>query len=254
MDILRNPAFDWKSITRIRIVAGGIFDCIGKQIVEYEKGDLAMGFFDRDVRNSFDRRFDLNRDGKLDMKERALQYEYLERISEVVDLEFTALNKAYKEERKISRYETIQIGAVKLNEKNELIDRFSTLVKPAYSEIQAKVSELTHISDALVKNAPSFPKALNDFLNWVDFQLLVGNLLGIKQQLSLSNALRGTGIVYVGSQHSALDDAENTAELFRLTQDAAVFREKAGDILDLLEPTRELTFSMGELFKNIKID
>lgn len=211
----------------------------------------------------------------------------------IIDLEFTALNREYKEERKISRYETIQIGAVKLNANNELVDRFSTLVKPAYSEIQSKVSELTHISDALVKNAPSFPKALNDFLNWVgdeesivyswsdtdkkqlrnesclkqctderlekllnhwgDLQLLVGNLLGIKQQLSLSNALRGTGIVYVGNQHSALDDAVNTAELYRMTQDEKTFRKKAGGVLDLLEPTQELTFSMGELFKNIKI-
>lgn len=41
-----------------------------------------MGFFDRDAHNSFDRMFDLNGDGKLDMKERALQYEYLEHVSE----------------------------------------------------------------------------------------------------------------------------------------------------------------------------
>lgn len=32
-----------------------------------------MGFFDRDVRDSFDRMFDYNRDGKLDPSEQTLQ-------------------------------------------------------------------------------------------------------------------------------------------------------------------------------------
>lgn len=38
-----------------------------------------MGFFDRDVRNGFDRMFDFNRDGKLDMSERAMQFDYIDR-------------------------------------------------------------------------------------------------------------------------------------------------------------------------------
>lgn len=37
-----------------------------------------MGFWDRDVENSFDRMFDYNRDGHLDMFEQAMQYEFLE--------------------------------------------------------------------------------------------------------------------------------------------------------------------------------
>lgn len=38
-----------------------------------------MGFFDRDVRNGFDRMFDFNRDGKLDMSEQAMQFDYIDR-------------------------------------------------------------------------------------------------------------------------------------------------------------------------------
>lgn len=37
-----------------------------------------MGFWDRDVENSFDRMFDYNRDGHLDMFEQAMQFEFLE--------------------------------------------------------------------------------------------------------------------------------------------------------------------------------
>lgn len=211
----------------------------------------------------------------------------------ILDLEFTRLNPKCVEERKICKYEVIQIGAVKLNSQNEIISRFNTLVKPTYSEIQAKVTELTHISDVMVQTAPSYTKALRDFLawvgdedviiyswsetdkvqldqestlkgckteqltrllnNWIDLQLLVGNLLGIQQQLSLANALRGTGILYIGNEHSALDDAENTARLYRLTKDEKKFKEKAAPVLELLEPKESLTYSLGSLFENIKI-
>ena len=37
-----------------------------------------MGFWDRDIENSFDRMFDYNRDGHLDMFEQAMQFESLE--------------------------------------------------------------------------------------------------------------------------------------------------------------------------------
>lgn len=37
-----------------------------------------MGFWDSDVNGSFDEMFDMNHDGKLDMSERAMQFEYME--------------------------------------------------------------------------------------------------------------------------------------------------------------------------------
>lgn len=211
----------------------------------------------------------------------------------IIDLEFTRLNPKCTDERKICKYEVIEIGAVKLNSQQEVISRFNTLVKPTYSEIQDKVTALTHISDAMVQTAPSFTKALSDFIywvgeedsiiyswsdtdriqleqestlkgckteqlerllgNWVDLQLLVGNLFGIKQQLSLANALRGTGIIYVGNEHSALDDAENTAKLYKLTKDEKKFKESAASVLELFAPKETLTYSLKGLFENIKI-
>ena len=41
-----------------------------------------MGFFDRDVINSFDRMFDWNDDGKLDSFEQANQFEFEQRMLE----------------------------------------------------------------------------------------------------------------------------------------------------------------------------
>lgn len=40
-----------------------------------------MGFWDRDVNNSFDRMFDLNRDGKLNPVEQGMQFEFLDRLT-----------------------------------------------------------------------------------------------------------------------------------------------------------------------------
>ena len=37
-----------------------------------------MGFWDRDVESSFDRRFNYNRDGHLDMFEQTIQFEFFE--------------------------------------------------------------------------------------------------------------------------------------------------------------------------------
>ena len=42
-----------------------------------------MGFFDRDVKNGFDRMFDWNDDGKLDSFEQANQFEFEQRMLEV---------------------------------------------------------------------------------------------------------------------------------------------------------------------------
>lgn len=38
-----------------------------------------MGFWDRDVENSFDRMFDLNRDGKLSPVEQGFQMEFIDK-------------------------------------------------------------------------------------------------------------------------------------------------------------------------------
>ena len=44
-----------------------------------------MGFFDREVRDSFDRMFDLNRDGALDPAEQAFQMDFITRDMEEQD-------------------------------------------------------------------------------------------------------------------------------------------------------------------------
>lgn len=40
-----------------------------------------MGIWDKDVDNSLDRMFDFNRDGKLDISEQSMQFDFLDRMT-----------------------------------------------------------------------------------------------------------------------------------------------------------------------------
>ena len=61
----------------------------------------------------------------------------------ILDLEFCSVDNDQKEMKKLSRFETIQFGAVKLDANNEIIGRYESLVKPRYSHIDEAVSNLT---------------------------------------------------------------------------------------------------------------
>lgn len=69
-------------------------------------GGETMGIFDREVRNSFDRMFDLNRDGVLDPIEQGLQIDFLsdesdedDKTDETDDLDFDELEELDEDER-----------------------------------------------------------------------------------------------------------------------------------------------------------
>lgn len=79
----------------------------------------------------------------------------------IVDLEMNPVSNEYPNERKVSRLETIQIGAVLLDEKYQEIGSFVTLVKPEYNtRIQKRYEKLTGIKTSMVESAPHFKEAL----------------------------------------------------------------------------------------------
>lgn len=85
----------------------------------------------------------------------------------IVDLEMNPVSNEYPNERKVSRLETIQIGAVLLDEKYQEIGSFVTLVKPEYNtRIQKRYEKLTGIKTSMVESAPHFKEALGMFFNW----------------------------------------------------------------------------------------
>ena len=88
----------------------------------------------------------------------------------VFDLEWNApisRGKIYRNDAVDLYGEIIQIGAVKLNDELDVIDTFSTMVKPQYyTKMNKEISELTSITDADLEKGISFKEAAENFLSW----------------------------------------------------------------------------------------
>lgn len=89
----------------------------------------------------------------------------------VVDLEMNPVNKFFKKEREIFRTETIEIGAVVLDDNYKEIGSFMTYVKPRFNhEINHKITKLTGITYDLVENAPEFETAFHMFVDFCELR------------------------------------------------------------------------------------
>nr|WP_315085127.1 exonuclease domain-containing protein [uncultured Lachnoanaerobaculum sp.] len=130
----------------------------------------------------------------------------------VVDLK---MNKVGKEYRNLGcTMETIEIGAIMLDENFQEISSFRTYVKPEYNtRITSIVRDLTGITYDMVINAPKFDEAIKMFSN---------RCLGV-------------------------DDARNTAKLFHIFKDRELFDNTLSKIAEAMRPT-DFGTSLGSLF------
>ena len=144
-----------------------------------------------------------------------------------------------------SMHQIIEIGAVKITD-GKIVDTFSTFVNPK-TEIPYRITELTHINDSMVADAPFISEVLPDFLDFVQDAVLVahnasfdmsfiiqkGKDLGIEREytyvdtVSLARVLL-TNIakfkldnvakhlkIKLNNHHRAVDDADCTARIFQ---------------------------------------
>lgn len=94
------------------------------------------------------------------------------------------------------------------------------------------------------------PKQLR---RWIDFQRIYTRLLGLskRNRISLKNAIGGIEVNFAGSQHSAADDAENSAVLLTLLHDKEAFAERTRITRELMNaasaPPPPAT-TLGDLF------
>ena len=86
----------------------------------------------------------------------------------VMDLEWNQ-NSLGKKDRDSDKpiFEIIEIGAVKLNEKYEIIDKFSQLVKPQiYQKMHHVTADLIHLQMNELKKGKDFSIVMEEFLEW----------------------------------------------------------------------------------------
>lgn len=180
----------------------------------------------------------------------------------VVDLEMCQVPKLY---RKGYRYslETIQIGAVLMDETYNIVDSFMTYVKPEYGMIMTSIQKLTGITKKDVADAPVMKEALQAFAEWlpedvtlvawsdsdqlqiqrereykeitfdgiekldgewIDCQKIFSEIIRNPKQYNLVEAMNLSDIDYDEDIHDGLVDARNTALLFRKMQTEEVFQ------------------------------
>lgn len=173
----------------------------------------------------------------------------------VVDFEWNQSPYGKNTSNKHLPFEIIEIGAVKLNEKGEEIDRFEEVIKPkVYKRMHHVTKSLTGITEKDLSQGKAFPKILVEFMLWCgdDFvfctwgnldllelqrnmkfyhleDLLVGPIKYYNVQklfrifydeensaASLEYAVDFLKIKRNGNFHRAINDAEYTAEIFAL--------------------------------------
>lgn len=85
----------------------------------------------------------------------------------VLDLEWNQSPDGKKNSNKKLPFEIIEIGAVKLNEKLEILDTFQCLIKPqVYKWIHNNIHEVIHMDYKDLQNGKLFPQAAREFLEW----------------------------------------------------------------------------------------
>jgi 3'-5' exoribonuclease 1 len=169
----------------------------------------------------------------------------------VVDLEASCWDAAWVRHR----METIEIGAVRLDESLSVIDQFDSFVRPVVvPRLSSFCRKLTSITQEQVDGADTFPKAFARFLTWLGpgarrlvtwgaFDLgqlrldcrrhdmvfpeqLAADHLNLKtefgrwkgvKRVAMQDALDLLGLEPVGRPHRGIDDAHNIARIARAT-------------------------------------
>ena len=85
----------------------------------------------------------------------------------VLDLEWNQSDTGEEKEAKQIPFEIIDIGAVKLNSSNEMMDEFNQLVKPqVYQHMHRITGKLIHLHMKDLQNGRPFPEVMREFLDW----------------------------------------------------------------------------------------
>ena len=210
----------------------------------------------------------------------------------VVDLEMCRVPYGARKGKYRWANETIQIGAVLLNEALEIIDEFVTYVSPEYGFIDTYINNLTGISRSDVVTAPSMENALKSFVNWlpcdtkvvswsnndelqirheivskeitiegldeildswIDCQKTFAEKMHNQRCYRLSEALVAADIMYEDGAHDGLVDAYNTALLFSKMENEEEFILNPYYQRAVSEEQESTGFAIGNLFAGLDL-
>lgn len=203
-----------------------------------------------------------------------------------VDFEMTCWRRKDKiSGKKIA--EIIDIGAVKLDEAYQIIDRFSLFVQPEYNTVLSKTClQLTGITQENLADAPFLVDALCRFEEWIgdeevkfyawghddrnqirrecqeknlypqmprvyrrwlNLQNIFMRVYGFNKRLGLLHAVEMVGFEFQGQQHRAVYDALNGARLLILMKDKEEHQKKKAMLAEFYNNQEQMTTTLGEI-------
>ncbi len=166
----------------------------------------------------------------------------------IFDLEATCWDQWDK-----SQNETIEIGAVLINDQKEIVSEFEAFIKPIkFPKLSDFCIQLTSIQQSDVDNSPYFNEVIAKFKDWFDFEAQdyilcswgfydkkqfesdckihglnaewvnqhislkhqYGKFKKLKRAIGMKNALKLEGFKLDGTHHRGIDDARNIAKIF----------------------------------------
>lgn len=172
----------------------------------------------------------------------------------VIDLETTGLSFTYDE--------IIEIGILKVRN-NEIIDQYNQLINPGYS-LPYYITEITGITDEMVKNKPKIDEVKNDILNFIDNDILVGhntsfdlNFIKYNINKELTNnyidTLQFCRKLYPQLKHHRLTDMSNFLKLsnneHRALSDCLTTKQLYDEIKSTM---KEKGLKISDIFANTK--
>jgi len=166
----------------------------------------------------------------------------------VLDLEATC----WKEKRNDFQNEIIEIGALKINEQQTIVESFSAFIKPTLNpELSSFCTTLTTIKQNDIDCAETFPIVLDQFLQWIDLaspyvlcswgfydksqfkkdchlhnleidwlknhislKHQYAKIKGLKRPIGMGQALKKEKLILDGVHHRGIDDAKNISKIF----------------------------------------
>ena len=64
-------------------------------------------------------------------------------------------------------FEIIEIGAIRVNERREILDSFQQIIRPrVYKKLHYKIQEITHFTEEELSHGKDFRKVIREFLEW----------------------------------------------------------------------------------------
>lgn len=211
----------------------------------------------------------------------------------VLDLEMCRIPKALMSEGYKWSRETIQIGAILLDDDYNVVKKFSTFVRPEYGRLDPFIINLTGITKENVYTAPTYREAMEMFLRWlpegevsfvawsradrqqiekeselkgldervmnrlmgawIDCQELFDEKMNVSYQYSLEEALIASDVCTEGRAHDGLVDAYNTALLFAKLRQDPEFELNRIYSDARNEKVEHLGVTLGDMFRGMQL-